>query len=319
VSPSWLQIIIRAPIALVIVLGILLIGLLAAGALIYRWRLNQIRKLSSEAQELRSRNEKLSSEAGALRAKVDEYSEQKAHWSSARESYREFLNNVSHEVANPLQSIQTNLDNMTSCSPDDTGRWRQFYQIIADEVQRLVRLMERLRLLSRLESPDAPTVRQPVNMRAVVEDVIMTLYEDAEASGMQLVYVGPQRPARVMGDRDSLRQVLINLVDNGIKYSRDKGNKVVISVQEEQDRLCVRVADQGIGIAEEDLAHVFDGFYRPPHIVGGPIKGTGLGLMLVKRIVEQHGGTIRVQSELGKSTSFSFDLPLYLPSERTRA
>ena len=174
-------------------------------------------------------------------------------------------------------------------------------------------------MLSRLESRDAPTVLQPVNMRAVVEDVIMTLYEEAEARGVQLVYVGPQRPARVMGDRDSLRQVLINLVDNGIKYSRDKENKVVISVQEEQDRLCVSVTDEGIGITEEDLPHIFDGFHRSPHAIGGSIKGSGLGLMLVKRIVEHHEGGIRVQSELGKGTRFSFDLPLYLPSEHSRA
>jgi signal transduction histidine kinase len=129
-----------------------------------------------------------------------------------------------------------------------------------------------------------------------------------------LRYVGLERPARVLGDRDRLRQVLMNLVGNGIKYSQPEGGEVIVSVQEERDRLYVRVSDEGVGIAEEDLPHIFDTAYRAPDARSFRCKGSGLGLAIVKRIVEQHGGEIRVQSRPGEGTTFSFDLPLYAPS-----
>ena len=126
-------------------------------------------------------------------------------------------------------------------------------------------------------------------MKAVVEDVIMTLFEAAEARSVRLSYVGPQRPARVMGDRDCLRQVLMNLVDNGIKYSKSEGGEVIISVLEEQDRLCIRVSDDGIVIDKVDQAHILDTAYRAPDARSYRRRGSGLGLPIVKQIVEQHG------------------------------
>ena len=297
---SWLEIIIRVPLLLAPVLILLLIGLVVSGVFAYRRLLARIKRLSEEAQ--------------SLRAQLAERAEQEVQWASAREAYRHFIYNVSHEVSNPLQSIQTNLDNMASCSADETGRWRQYHQIITTEVRRLADLTENLRLLSHLETPDAPTVREPVNLKGVVEDVIMALFETAEARGVRVRYVGPERPARVLGDRDSLRQVLVNLVDNGIKYSRSKGGEVIISLQQGQDRLWVRVSDEGVGIAEEDLPHIFETAYRAPDARSFRRRGSGLGLAILKRIVEQQGGEIRVQSQPGEGTTFSFDLPLYAPS-----
>lgn len=295
---SWLQITIRTPFLLLLLL--LLTGVIAAGVVVYWQLLTRIRKLSDETRD--------------LQVQLVDRAEQEVQWASAREAYRHFIYNLSHEVSNPLQSVQTNLENMASCSADETGRWRQYHQIIAAEVQRLSGLTENLRLLSHLETPDAPTVREPVNLKGVVEDVIMALFETAEARGVRLRYVGPERPARVLGDRDRLRQVVLNLVDNGIKYSRAEGGEVIISVQEEQDRLCVRVSDEGVGIGGEDLPHIFDTAYRAPDARSFRRKGSGLGLAIVKQIVEQHGGEIRVRSQLGEGTTFSFDLPLYAPS-----
>lgn len=297
---SWIKITFEIPFLLLLATVLLLIGLVVGGVLFHRRR--------------RARVKKLSDEAGTLRARLAEYAEQEAEWASARDAYQHFIYNLSHEVSSPLQSIQTNLDNMVECSPDEAGRWRQYHAIIAAEMQRLARLTENLRLLSRLETPGEPTVREPVNLKGVVEDVIMALFETAEAQRVRLRYVGPERPARVLGDRDRLRQVLVNLVDNGIKYSKSEGGEVIISVQEEGDRLYVRVSDEGIGIAEEDLPCIFDTAYRAPDARSFRRKGSGLGLTIVRRIVEQHGGEVRVQSRPGEGTTFSFDMPLYTPS-----
>jgi two-component system sensor histidine kinase ArlS len=103
-------------------------------------------------------------------------------------------------------------------------------------------------------------------------------------------------------------------VDNSIKYSRDGGGEVIIAVKDEQDKLSVRVIDNGIGIPEEDLPYIFDTAYRATDTLSIKRAGTGLGLAIAKRIVEQHGGEIQVRSQVGGGTTVSFDLPLYIPS-----
>jgi len=108
--------------------------------------------------------------------------------------------------------------------------------------------------------------------------------------------------------------VLLNLVDNGIKYGRPGGGEVIINVQEEGQRLLVRVIDDGIGISPDDLPYVFDTAYQAPHTGSLRRAGSGLGLAIVKRIVEQHGGQIRIHSQPGQGTTVAFDLPLYVPS-----
>lgn len=232
---------------------------------------------------------------------------------STKDAYLQFIYNISHEVANPLQSIQINLENMASSTPEEVGRWRQSYAIVSNELKRLFALTENLRLLSRLESSEKAIKREPVNLKGVIEDVIMAEADRASDKSIQLVYRGPERPARVLGNRDQLRQVVSNLVDNSIKYVKDGGGEVVISLQEEKDDILVRVSDEGLGIMEEDIPYVFDTAYRSPTARSVKRTGSGLWLAIAKRVVEQHGGMIKVQSKLGEGTTVSFNVPLYKP------
>ena len=294
---SWLEITIQAPVLLIPVLILVLIGLLVARIVAFRhWRA-KLRRLSREVLDRRNQ--------------LAEQMEQKARETSAREAYRHFIYNVSHEVSNPLQSILTNLDNMASCTPAEAGRWQKYYKIIVAELQRVVRLTGNLRLLAHLETPGALMVREPVNLRGVAEDVIMAQHDAAEARGVRLRYIGPRRPAQVLGDRDRLRQVLMNLVDNGIKYSRPAGGEVIVNLQEKVERVWIHISDEGIGIPKEYLPHIFDTAYRAPDPRIFRRKGSGLGLAIVKRIVEQHGGEIRVRNRPDQGTSASFNLPLH--------
>lgn len=294
---SWLEIQMRIPFLVFPLLLVVIVGLMVGGVLLYRrWQVG-VRELRAQAE--------------ALRGRLRELEGRQEAWAAAEEAYRHFIYTVSHEVSNPLQSIQTNLDNMAGCGPEAVGRWQQYHGLIAAEAQRLRRLTENLRLLSHLETPDAPLVREPVNLKGVIEDVIMALSDMAEERKVRLRYVGPERPARVLGDRDQLRQVLLNLVDNGIKYSKPAGGQVVISVQEEGERLRVQVSDEGIGMAEEELVHIFDTAYRSRQAASFRRQGSGLGLAIVKRIVERHGGQVQVQSREGEGTTFAFDLPVY--------
>lgn len=230
---------------------------------------------------------------------------------AVREVYLQFLYNISHEVSNPLQSILTNLDNLASCPPEDADRRHQYHTVISAEVRRLADLTDRLRLLSRLETPGVPVKREPVNLKGVIEAVLMAYVEQAEANHVRLSYVGPERPPRVLGDREQLHQVLANLVDNAVKYSRPEGGVVVISVQEQEGCLFVRVSDEGIGIPEVDLAYIFDTAYRARDAQTFRRKGSGLGLAIARRIIEQHGGEIEVRSRPDSGTEFGFSLPVY--------
>lgn len=296
-----LEITVFMPVFLIPVIVLLLIGVVSGAGLAARRR--------------RLRQQRLADEQRTSKVVLAELADGPHEASPAADAYRSFIRDISHEISNPLQSIQTNLDNMALCTPEETGRWLQYHGAIAGEVRRLSKLTNQLRLLALLETPNAPQVREPVNMKAVIEDVIMALAEEGEQRHVRLSYVGPERPARVLGDRDRLRQVLLNLADNGMKYARAGGGAVMFNVQEQGARLQVRVSDDGAGIPQEVLEHIGEDGYRVPNPGSFQRKGSGLGLAIAKRIVQQHGGELCIQSQPGEGTTVSFDLPIYDPAK----
>ena len=221
---SWLEFTFQTPFFVLILALILLTCLVAGIAFVFVRMRNRIKKGTD---------------------KVQKHELLEARWDQTRQAYHHFIYNLSHEVSNPLQSIQTNLDNMGNCPPGDVDRWHQYHSIITSEVGRLGRLNENLRLLSHLETPDAPILMEPFNMKGVIEEVIISLYERAESQKVRLRYVGPNHPLRVLGNRDHLHQVLMNLVDNGIKYSHAEGGDVIISAKELEAHLRIRISDEG--------------------------------------------------------------------------
>lgn len=311
---TWLEITISLPVIAAIILLIALIGAVI-GVVVFLRKLNKRdRTLLSEIDKLKLGNQSLSKEVDQLESQVEDYGSKESVWESDQEKYRHFSYNVSHDISNPLQSVLTNLDNMANLTPREAGLWKQYHSIIAAEIRRLIKLTESLRQLSRLETGMEHINREPVNIKAVVEDVVMARAEEADARDVRLIYDGPERPARIMGDREQLQQVLTNLVDNGIKYSKDQGGEVIINIVEEAENLCIRVIDNGIGIPEEDLPYIFETAYRSPETRKFKRQGSGYGLAIVKRVVEQHGGKIQVHSRLDEGTTFFFDIPLYNPS-----
>ena len=297
---SSLAITIETPFIAVLIAIFAVAGLLMLAVVMFRRQSQKLKNLAAANQQL-----SMKSDPGIYHPTSTDL--------SAQEAYRQFIYNISHEVSNPLQSIQINLDNMAISGQDETGHWRQNLGIISAEVKRLFSLTENLRLLSHLENPEKTIKREPVNLKSVIEDVIMASADRASTKKVQLIYRGPERPARVFGDRDQLRQVVANLVDNSIKYAKDSGGDIVISLQEENEDLLVRVSDEGIGISEEDLPYIFDTAYRSPVARSLKRAGSGLGLAIAKRVVEQHGGKITVKSEAGEGTTVSFNMPLYKP------
>ncbi len=319
---SWLEIIIRLPIyglviALLALLGIVIVAVYG----IIRNRTN-IRKIDSRNQKL----DDLQTEYEDLKKNFDstqetqlsftkDYEELRKKSEITREAYINFLYNISHEISNPLQSIQTNLDNMAHCAPEDVEGLDKYYEIISSDIQRLAEFTERLRALSRLETRNRQIIREPVNMRGVIETVLMQEYDYAIERQVSLRYQGPDQLKRIMANRVDLEQVFTNLIGNSIKYSKETGGEIIINVEEINNTFLIRVIDNGIGIPDEDIPHIFDVAYRSPETLIARRKGTGLGLAIVKQIVEQYGGHISAKSELGKGTTITLELPLDHPSE----
>lgn len=224
------------------------------------------------------------------------------------EFYRSFIQNISHELLTPLAAIAGHVANIKECSIEEVESWRLSQDIIEREVRRLTGLTSNLLLLSRLES-GVPLRLEPTNIGVVVEEAVAGLLRVAQAKGIELSIQSPSRLPRIPADRDRIKQVFINLLDNAVKYCPE-GSEVQVRLQTDGEGIVVEVADDGPGIPPEDLPHIFDKMYRVEKEGTRAVKGSGLGLSIVKRIVELHGGQIAVESVEEAGTAFRVRLPL---------
>ena len=224
------------------------------------------------------------------------------------EFYRNFIQNISHELLTPLAAIAGHVANIKECSIEEVESWRHSQDIIEREVRRLTGLTSNLLLLSRLES-GVPLRLEPTNIGIVVEEAVAGLLRVAQAKAIELSIQSPPRLPRIPADRTRIKQVFINLLDNAVKYCPE-GSEVQVRLETRRESIVVKVADNGPGIPPEDLPHVFEKMYRVEKEGTRAVEGSGLGLSIAKRIVELHGGQMAVDSTMGKGTTFSVRLPL---------
>jgi len=223
--------------------------------------------------------------------------------------YRNFIHNVSHELKTPLTVIQGHAANMSE-TPQDKEGWRTSLRIIRDEAQRLTQLVDNLLTLARLESPSFTLERKPTCLAALLEESILQVSDLAEERQLAISLNMPPGLPNLSADRPRLKQVLLNLLDNAIKYT-DSGGEITVSLsmdQKNEEFICV-VQDNGEGIPAADLPYIFDKLYRAQRAKGRPVEGSGLGLSIARQIIQAHGGEIDVTSELGQGSIFTFSLP----------
>ncbi|MBS2037868.1 phosphate signaling complex protein PhoU [bacterium] len=227
---------------------------------------------------------------------------------------REFVANVSHELKSPLTSIRSLTETLLDGGLEDPSCNRRFVTLIEEDSTRLARLIDDLLILSQVESRAVPLRLSAVELDEVVQNVLAPR-EILIAEKRLRIVNRLDRDLQVRADPDRLRQVLDNLLDNAIKYSPDGGRVEVLAYPVEQNRVEVRVHDQGPGIPPEARGRVFERFYRVDKNRSRELGGTGLGLSIVKHIVESHGGRAWVEGTLGEGSQFCFTLQLATPQE----
>ena len=216
---------------------------------------------------------------------------------------RRLLADTSHELRNPLTVVRTNVDMLGK--PLDEQTRREVADETEREIQRLIALVEDLSLLSRAEGT-RPVRMEPVRLDRLAREAVERLRVLAGTRTLEVEEHEP--PAVVLGDEDRLRQVLVNLVSNAIRYTAADGH-IVVAVERRGDKGVVAVRDSGIGISAEHLPHVFERFYRADAARGRGTGGSGLGLAIVKAIVEAHHGQVEAESEPGKGSVFTVSIP----------
>lgn len=227
----------------------------------------------------------------------------------------EFVANVSHELKTPIAAVKGFAETLLAGALNDKETAVSFLQIIFDESERLNRLIGDILELSKIESKRIPMNFSPIYLPEFLERSLSVLRKEAEKKHIELSMLVDD-DIYIEADEDRLRQIIINLLSNGIAYTHD-GGKVKVRVEPldknvdgDYERLRLIVSDTGMGIPKKDLPRIFERFYRVDKARSRSSGGTGLGLSIVKHLVELHKGTIRVDSEVGVGTRFTIELPV---------
>jgi len=251
---------------------------------------------------------------------IDEVSADVAKWATRRseeveklrqnEAYRkEFLQNLSHEFKTPVFAIQGYVDTLLNGALENPEVNRRFLDNAYKNVNRLVNLIDDLDEISKLESGEQPL--QPVNF--TIQELFREVFESLSIKAHEkniscFIKKGCENPITVHADKEKIRQVLTNLVENAIKYGKENGQLEASIYNTDGKNILVEISDDGIGIAEEHLPRIFERFYRTDFGRSRNIGGTGLGLAICKHIIEAHGHSIHVRSKPDVGSTFGFTL-----------
>ena len=255
--------------------------------------------------------------ADRLATTVAELESEKQLAEAALRAKRELVANVSHELRTPLASIRGHTESLLMPgAAADGGRRREYLGVIDRETEHLSRLIDDLFLLSTAEAGVLQMTPRPVDLAEVIEEVARSVRSVAhqERRVSVVTHTEPDLPP-ALADRDRVVQVLANLVRNALRHTAE-GGLVSLRAERDDDRVRVTVEDTGVGIPPEQLPHVFERFYRGDDARDRASGGAGLGLAIVRELVEAMGGDVSAESVVGEGSRFSFTLPLVRDAER---
>ena len=227
------------------------------------------------------------------------------------ERRRELLANVSHDLRTPLASMQGYLETLLlrhgTLRPEEE---RSYLEVAAKHSERLGKLINDLFHLTKLEARELTPKRESFPVAELVQDVVQKFQLPADKRGIRISSVLANPHAQVHADIGMIESVLENLIENALRHTPAGGAVRVEVLSVDEKRVAVRIADTGCGIPGDEVASIFDRYYRVNRGETGDAGSTGLGLAITRHIVELHGGDVRVDSDPGRGTTFTFDLPL---------
>jgi signal transduction histidine kinase len=232
------------------------------------------------------------------------------------EQHDAFINAVTHELKTPVASIRLYLQTLQRRDIDEAKR-QEFYHVMVEDTDRLLSTIEQVLRAGRLGARVRHANPAPVDLSAMVRECLALARTRHHLPDEALTYresLVEEAPPRVLGDQEELKAVVSNLLDNAIKYSGPQVRVGVELEQPEPTRATLRVRDQGVGISSGELKRIFKRFYRVPGAVAMRVKGTGLGLFIVRSVIARHGGKVFAESEgSGRGSTFTVQLPLMPP------
>lgn len=239
---------------------------------------------------------------------AETYNQMSERLENLERSRNQFVSNASHELKTPLATMKILLESLIYQDDMDPALRREFMQDINKEIDRLNMVIGDLLTLVHIDSQKMRLRREMMRLSVAVKEAVRRLAPLASDRGQE-IEVALHDDCEMFADPAKLQQVMYNLIDNAIKYTPD-GGKIRISLELSGRDALLKVSDTGVGIPKNDLHHVFDRFYRVDKARSRETGGTGLGLSIVQQIVRLHGGSIDVQSEVGKGTTFIIELPV---------
>ena len=223
---------------------------------------------------------------------------------------RDFVANVSHELKTPLTSIKGFIETLLGGALEDSKQSERFLKMMEEDASRLTRLIDDLLELSKIESKETNLKLESIVLKSEVDKVLAAFQPRLIEKRITVENgVSENHMPHVLADRDQLKQVLVNLIDNAVKFNREDG-RIVITAKPLENQIQVSIEDTGSGIPKESISRIFERFFRVDQARSRKDGGTGLGLAIVKHIIEAHGGTVSCESKLDRGSQFSFTLPI---------
>jgi len=221
----------------------------------------------------------------------------------------DFVSSVSHEFKTPLTSIKALTERLQEGKVKDPSKVEQYFSVISQDTEKLTRLVKNILDFSKIEEGKKEYEFAETDIAQFVVQQIENFRKGEIQKGVRIHAQIPKDIPHLSVDKDALSQALINLLDNALKFSPDK-KEIYVNVKKDAENVIIEVKDKGIGISQDDLNKIFDKFYQARNALKHSVKGTGLGLTLVKHIVEAHGGRISVESKISQGSTFSLIFPI---------
>jgi signal transduction histidine kinase len=226
------------------------------------------------------------------------------------ENRKELISNISHDLKTPITGIKACVQGIQEGIADTAIKQEKYINMIAKKAEDMDHLIDELMLYSKLDLNRLPFHLEPIDLHLFLQDCVEELRLDPRMEEINLTFfVETDKPVPILGDREKLRRVMMNIIGNSLKYMNKVQKEIKVELFDDKTKATVHIRDNGPGIESGALSHIFDRFYRADPSRNTETGGSGLGLAIVKQIVEGQGGRVWAESQLGEGTSIYFTLP----------